>query len=106
MCILSSMGIKKISLLTSWIQCLIKTTGRRFKRNHGMISREDVRVLFLRKVLETLAALLALVFLSFLFLHSMPGGPFDEEASLNPAVKENLSKLWALDQSFLSQFFH
>jgi oligopeptide transport system permease protein len=71
-----------------------------------MISKEDVRVLFLRKVLETLAALLALVFLTFLFLHSIPGGPFDEEASLNPVVKQNLSKLWALDQPFLSQFAH
>lgn len=70
-----------------------------------MISREDVRVLFLRKLLETLTALLALVFVTFLFLHSMPGGPFDDEASLNPAVKENLIRIWALDQPFLAQFF-
>lgn len=71
-----------------------------------MTSRGNVRVLFFRKFVETLTALLALVFLSFLFLHSMPGGPFDEEASLNPAVKENLLKLWSLDQPFLNQFGH
>ncbi|WP_413290632.1 ABC transporter permease [Bdellovibrio sp. HCB337] len=71
-----------------------------------MTSREDVRVLFARKLVETLTALLALVFLSFLFLHAMPGGPFDEEISLNPAVKENLIRQWALDQPFLTQFTH
>jgi oligopeptide transport system permease protein len=71
-----------------------------------MTSKESVRVLFLRKAVETLTALIALVFLSFLFLHSLPGGPFDEEVSLNPTVKENLVRLWALDQSFLSQFWH
>lgn len=71
-----------------------------------MISKESLRTFFLPKVLETFLALLALVFLTFLLLHSLPGGPFDEEASLNPLVKENLAKLWALDQPFLSQFAH
>lgn len=71
-----------------------------------MTSREDVRVLFTRKLVETLTALLALVFLSFLFLHAMPGGPFDEEISLNPSIKENLIQQWALDQPFLTQFSH
>lgn len=71
-----------------------------------MTSKETVRVFVLRKLLETLMALLALVFLTFVFLHSLPGGPFDEEVSLNPAVKENLVRLWALDQSFWSQFVH
>jgi len=69
-----------------------------------MISREKGRVLFLRKTVETLLALLALVFVSFLFLHSLPGGPFDEDVALNPQVKENLVRLWALDQPFLNQF--
>lgn len=69
-----------------------------------MISREKGRVLFLRKTVETLLALLALVFVSFLFLHSLPGGPFDEDVALNPQVKENLVKVWALDQPFLNQF--
>ncbi|HEY8272353.1 MAG TPA: ABC transporter permease [Pseudobdellovibrionaceae bacterium] len=65
-----------------------------------------MRVFFLRKVLETLTALLALMFLTFLLLYKMPGGPFDEEVSLNPAVKENLFKLWHLDKPFLMQFAH
>lgn len=70
-----------------------------------MISSGDVRVHLLRKLVETLTALLALVIVSFLFLHSMPGGPFDEEVSLNPAIKENLIRSWALDQPITTQFF-
>ncbi len=71
-----------------------------------MISRESVKLLLLRKIFETVTSLFVLVFLTFLFLHSMPGGPFDEEASLNPLVKENIQRLWALDKPFLSQFAH
>jgi oligopeptide transport system permease protein len=62
--------------------------------------------LVLKKVLETLLALFALIFLSFLFMHLLPGGPFDEEVSFNPVVRESLQKLWALDQSFFAQFFY
>jgi len=69
-----------------------------------MTSNGDVRVLLLRKLLETLTALLALVIVSFLFLHAMPGGPFDEEVSLNPAIKENLLRVWSLDQPVPVQF--
>ncbi len=69
-----------------------------------MISSRTVRALLIRKTIETLAALFALIFFSFLFLHLLPGGPFDEEVSLSAEVRLNLSKLWALDQSFFSQF--
>jgi oligopeptide transport system permease protein len=58
-----------------------------------------------RKIVETLAALIALSFLTFLFLHFMPGGPFDEDVSFNPLVRENLQKQWSLDQPFLVQYF-
>lgn len=60
--------------------------------------------LVLRKVLETVLALFALVFLSFMFLRLMPGGPFDDEFAFNPLVKESLRQLWGLDDSFLLQF--
>lgn len=69
-----------------------------------MIFSGDARVHLLRKLIETLTALLALVIVTFLFLHSMPGGPFDEEVALNPAVKENLLRVWALDQPLTTQF--
>jgi len=70
-----------------------------------MISSRDVRVHLLRKLVETLTALLSLVTVSFIFLHSMPGGPFDDETSLHPTVKQNLERVWALDQPVATQFF-
>jgi oligopeptide transport system permease protein len=69
-----------------------------------MISSGGVRVHILRKLGETLTALLALAIVSFLFLHAMPGGPFDDGVSLNTAVKENLIRVWALDQPVGTQF--
>lgn len=71
-----------------------------------MTSSRGARDLIFRKVIETSAALFALVLLTFLFLHNMPGGPFDEETPLNPAVRESLRQLWALDQPLASQFIH
>ncbi len=37
--------------------------------------------------------------LSFLLLKLLPGGPFDDEAALNPLVKETLAKQWGLHES-------
>ncbi|MBK9321862.1 MAG: ABC transporter permease [Bdellovibrionaceae bacterium] len=71
-----------------------------------MISSEPARVLLVRKSVETLAALFALVFLSFLFLYLMPGGPFDEEVALNPEIKQTLLRQWALDRGFFTQFLY
>lgn len=70
------------------------------------MTSKSVGELLVRKFLETLLALFALVFLSFLFMHLLPGGPFHDEVSFNPAVKESLRELWALDQPFLNQFVH
>jgi oligopeptide transport system permease protein len=69
-----------------------------------MTSSEDLRVLFFRKAFGTLTALLALILLTFLLLHSMPGGPFDKEVIWNPEVRQNLLQLWALDQPVPVQF--
>lgn len=41
--------------------------------------------------------------LSFLLLKLLPGGPFDDEAALNPLVKETLSKQWGLHESNFTQ---
>jgi len=71
-----------------------------------MTSSKSLGAFGFQKIFEILVALLVLIFLTFAFLHAMPGGPFDEEASFNPAVRENLVKLWALDDPFLWQFWH
>lgn len=50
-----------------------------------------------------IASLVILTALSFLLLKLLPGGPFDNEAVLNPLVKENLIKQWGLQESSLTQ---
>ncbi|MDG0815907.1 ABC transporter permease [Bdellovibrio svalbardensis] len=38
-----------------------------------------------------------------MLLKLLPGGPFDDEAALNPLVKETLTKQWGLHESTLTQ---
>lgn len=56
-----------------------------------------------RRLLEALGTLLGLVVLSFFLLRALPGGPFDEEATLHPLVREKLVESWKLDESAMSQ---
>lgn len=51
------------------------------------------------------ASLVVLAALSFFLLKLLPGGPFDEEAALNPVVKQNLTEQWGLHESTWSQIF-
>lgn len=63
-----------------------------------------LRFLF-KKLIEITASLVVLAALSFLLLKLLPGGPFDDEAALNPIVKETLSAQWGLHESLLTQFY-
>lgn len=58
-----------------------------------------------KRLLEAALTLFALIFLTFVLLRLLPGGPFDEESALHPLVREKLSQSWALDGSFFEQFF-
>jgi oligopeptide transport system permease protein len=58
---------------------------------------------FIKKLIEILASLAVLAALSFLLLKLLPGGPFDEEAALNPLVKETLASRWGLHESLPTQ---
>ncbi|MBO9665863.1 MAG: ABC transporter permease [Bdellovibrio sp.] len=57
----------------------------------------------IKKLIEILASLAVLAALSFLLLKVLPGGPFDEEAALNPLVKETLAARWGLHESLPTQ---
>lgn len=48
----------------------------------------------------------ALVTISFFMMHVAPGGPFDGERALPPAIKENLLKAYHLDQPVYIQYVH
>jgi len=45
-----------------------------------------------------------LVFMSFLLLRLMPGGPFDDESRMHPLVREKLELSWGLKEDYFKQF--
>jgi oligopeptide transport system permease protein len=50
------------------------------------------------------AVVVAVATLSFFLLHAAPGGPFDAERALPPAVKTNIEAHFHLDESIVSQY--
>lgn len=52
----------------------------------------------LRRLLASVLTLLAIVVLSFLMMRAVPGGPFDQERALHPAVKQALEKKYHMDE--------
>ena len=60
----------------------------------------------LTRLLGAIPTLLLVVTLAFLLVRAAPGGPFDGERVLSPAVKENLQAVYRLDEPLYSQFWH
>jgi oligopeptide transport system permease protein len=49
--------------------------------------------------------LLIIITLSFLLLHAAPGGPFDAQKQIPPAMKANIERAYHLDESLYKQYF-
>ena len=60
--------------------------------------------LALRRVAALIPTLLIIVTLSFAIIRLAPGGPFDEEQAVSPAVRANLERLYGLDQPLPAQY--
>src|SRR5580765_5989097 len=58
----------------------------------------------LRRIAGLLPTLLVLVTLSFFIIRLAPGGPFDQERALTPAVRANLDAAYGLDQPLPVQY--
>ncbi|HUO20715.1 MAG TPA: ABC transporter permease subunit [Steroidobacteraceae bacterium] len=58
----------------------------------------------LRRIAVTVPTLLVIITLSFALERLAPGGPFDQEQTLTPAVRANLDRLYGLDRPFLVQY--
>ena len=58
----------------------------------------------LRRLLATIPLLFAILALSFLFMRSAPGGPFDSERSVPPQVEQSLRAKYHLDEPLHTQF--
>ena len=58
----------------------------------------------IQRTLGLIPTLLVIVSVSFLILRLAPGGPFDQEQGLTPAVRANLERAYGLDQSLPAQY--
>jgi oligopeptide transport system permease protein len=59
----------------------------------------------IRRIAALLPTLLVIITLSFLIIRLAPGGPFDQEQALPPAIKANLEAAYGLDASLAKQYF-
>ncbi len=60
--------------------------------------------LVVTRLLAAVPTLFAVVALSFVLMRLAPGGPFDQERALDPAIRANLNHLYGLDKPLLQQF--
>ena len=60
--------------------------------------------LLLRRFLTGLLTLAIVISLTFLLLRLMPGGPFDQERKLPPAIQKNIEARYHLNEPIWSQY--
>lgn len=58
----------------------------------------------IRRLLWLGPVLLAVTFITFTLMHLVPGGPWDAEKALPPAVVENLNRRYGLDAPYWQQY--
>ena len=58
----------------------------------------------LRRLLGALPTLLVIVTLAFLLLHAAPGGPFDSEKRILPAIQQSIEAKYHLDEPLWRQY--
>jgi oligopeptide transport system permease protein len=59
----------------------------------------------LRRLFSVTLALWIVVTVTFLFMHIIPGGPYQREKALPPAIKANIEARYKLDQPLHVQYF-
>ena len=60
----------------------------------------------LRRFMWLVITLFTVMSVSFMLMHSVPGGPFDGERKLNADIQRNIEKKYHLDWPISRQFFH
>jgi oligopeptide transport system permease protein len=60
----------------------------------------------LRRIAGIIPTLLVIITVSFCVVRLAPGGPFEQEQTLPPAVRANLERLYGLDQPLTVQYAH
>lgn len=59
----------------------------------------------LLRILAAVPTLLLVIAVAFLMVHAAPGGPFDSERRLPPAIEANIKAAYHLDESLPRQFY-
>src|SRR5574339_203151 len=59
----------------------------------------------IRRLLYMLVVLFVVSGITFILMHSVPGGPFDKEKKLPPEIQANKEKYYHLDDPLHVQFF-
>ena len=60
----------------------------------------------LRRLLTAIPTMFLIVTISFFLMRIAPGGPFNHEKGLNPAIKANLERLYQLDLPLWQQYLN
>lgn len=58
----------------------------------------------IRRILSVILALWIVVTVTFIFMHIIPGGPFQREKALPPAIKANIEARYKLDEPLHTQY--
>jgi oligopeptide transport system permease protein len=56
------------------------------------------------RLLGAIPTLLIIITLAFLLLHAAPGGPFDSQKTIPPAIKANIERMYHLDEPLYKQY--
>ena len=56
------------------------------------------------RILGAIPTLLIIITLSFLLLHAAPGGPFDAQKNIPPAIKANIERMYHLNEPLSKQY--
>ena len=57
------------------------------------------------RLLGAIPTMLIIITLAFLLLHAAPGGPFDSQKQIPPAIKANIERMYHLDEPLYKQYF-
>ncbi len=58
----------------------------------------------LLRILGAIPTLLLVIAIAFMMVHAAPGGPFDDDRALPPAIEENIKRYYHLDEPLPKQF--
>ncbi len=58
----------------------------------------------IRRLLGAIPTILVIITLAFVLLHAAPGGPFDSEKQIPPAIKLNIERKYHLDEPLYRQY--